>query len=119
MMMLRLVYTVGCGSIQTFTNYLAMARNIIRFGLLARLFQNLRLLVPLIKDYWRGNYRDVSIKSVVIFVVALAYIISPIDLIPDYIIGLGQIDDAAILVFSLYFLEKELRKYKEWKDGNG
>jgi uncharacterized membrane protein YkvA (DUF1232 family) len=58
-------------------------------------------------------------KSIVIFVVALAYIISPIDLIPDYIIGLGQIDDAVILGLSLYFLEKDLRKYKEWKDSNG
>jgi len=96
-----------------------MPRNIIRFGLFARLFQNLRLLIPLIKDYWKGNYRDVSAKSIVIFVVALVYIISPIDLIPDYIIGLGQIDDAAILGLSLYFLEKDLRKYKEWKYRNG
>jgi uncharacterized membrane protein YkvA (DUF1232 family) len=52
-------------------------------------------------------------------VVGLAYIISPIDLIPDYIIGLGQIDDVAILGLSLYFLERELLKYKEWKDRNG
>ena len=58
-------------------------------------------------------------KSIVIFVVALAYIISPIDLIPDYIIGFGQIDDAVVLGLSLYFLEKDLRKYKEWKDRNG
>jgi uncharacterized membrane protein YkvA (DUF1232 family) len=119
MMMLRLVFTVECGSIQTCNNYSTMARNIIRFGLLARLLQNFRLFAPLIKDYWKGNYRDVSTKSIVIFVVALIYIISPIDLIPDYLIGLGQIDDAAILGLSLYFLEKELRKYEEWKDGDG
>jgi uncharacterized membrane protein YkvA (DUF1232 family) len=97
-----------------------MARkNIIRIGLLARLFQDFKLLFPLIKDYWKGTYRDVSAKSIVTFVVALAYIISPIDLIPDYIIGLGQIDDAAILGLSLYFLEKDLQKYKNWKDRNG
>jgi len=97
-----------------------MAKNsIIRLGFLARLFQDLKLLIPLIKDYWKGTYRDVSVKSIVIFVVALAYIISPIDLIPDYIIGLGQIDDAVILGLSLYFLEKDLRKYKEWKDRKG
>jgi len=96
-----------------------MSKNsIIRLGFLARLFQDLKLLIPLIKDYWKGTYRDVSVKSIVIFVVALAYIISPIDLIPDYIIGLGQIDDAVILGLSLYFLEKDLRKYKEWKDRN-
>jgi len=97
-----------------------MSKNsIIRFGLLTRLFQDLRLLIPLINDYWHGTYRDVSVKSIVIFVVALAYIISPIDLIPDYIPGLVQIDDAVILGLSLYFLEKDLRKYKEWKDRNG
>ena len=87
-------------------------------GFLARLFQDLRLLIPLIKDYWKGTYRDVSAKSIVIFVVALAYTISPIDLIPDYIPGLGQIDDAVILGLSLYFLEKDLWKYQEWKDRN-
>ena len=78
-----------------------------------RLFQDLKLLIPLIKDYWKGTYRDVSTKSIVIIVVALAYLISPIDLIPDYIIGLGQIDDAVILGLSLYFLEKDLMKYKQ------
>ncbi len=96
-----------------------MPRNNVRFGLLARLFQDLKLLFPLIKDYWQGTYRDVSAKSIVIFIVALAYIISPIDLIPDYIFGLGQIDDAAILGLSLYFLEKDLIKYKAWKISGG
>ena len=93
-----------------------MAKNIVRLGLLARIFQNFKLLLPLIRDYWKGTYRDVSIKSIVILLVGLAYIISPIDIIPDYIIGLGQIDDVAILGISLYFLEKDLIKYKEWKD---
>ena len=96
-----------------------MSKNIIRFGLFARLFQNFGLLLPLVKDYWQGNYRDVSAKSIIIFAAALAYIISPLDLIPDYIIGLGQIDDAAILGLSLYFLEKDLQKYKQWKDKEG
>ena len=41
---------------------------------------------------------------------------SPIDLIPDYIIGIGQIDDAAVVGFCLYLLRKDLRKYKEWME---
>ena len=93
--------------------------NIFRLGFLIRLFQDLKLLIPLIGDYWKGRYRDISSKSIIIFVVALAYIISPIDLIPDYIVGFGQIDDAVILGFALYFLKKDLIKYKEWKDMNG
>ena len=96
-----------------------MPRNIIKFGLLARLLANLKLLVPLVKDYWTGAYRDVQAKSIVIFGAAILYIISPVDLIPDYIIGLGQIDDIAILSLSLFFLEKDLLKYKEWRDRQG
>ena len=108
---------MGWGSVQRYND---MGKNsIVKFGFLARVFSDLRLLLPLIRDYWKGTYRDVSVKSIVTFIVALAYIISPIDLIPDYIIGLGQIDDAAILGFSLYFMEKDLKKYKEWKDRHG
>jgi uncharacterized membrane protein YkvA (DUF1232 family) len=111
----RFVFSEG-GSTPRYND---MPKNIVRFGLLARLIQDLKLLFPLIRDYWKGTYRDVSVKSIVIFIVALAYIISPIDLIPDYIIGLGQIDDVAILGFLLYFLEKDLMKYKEWKGKSG
>jgi uncharacterized membrane protein YkvA (DUF1232 family) len=94
-------------------------KNIFRLGLMARLVQDLKLLFPLIRDYWRGTYRNVSLKSIIIFIVALAYIISPFDFIPDYIVGLGQIDDVAILGLSLYWLEKDLLKYKQWKAGEG
>jgi len=76
------------------------------------------VITPLIRDYWKGTYRDVSGKSVNIFILTLAYIISPIDLIPDWIFGLGQLDDVAILAFGLHLLEKDLMKYKRWKDRN-
>ena len=96
-----------------------MNKNIIKLSLLTRLFQDLKLLFPLIKDYWKGAYRNVSAKSIFIFMVALAPIISPIDLIPDYILGFGQIDDAVILGLALNFLEKDLAKYRAWKDRKG
>jgi uncharacterized membrane protein YkvA (DUF1232 family) len=107
-----------CGDQPNFAIIMAM-KSIIRLGLAARIIQDLKLLIPLIRDYWKGTYRDVSAKSIIVFIVALAYIISPIDVIPDYILGLGQIDDAAILGLSLYFLEKDIMKYKDWKDREG
>ena len=116
---IKIVCTVAWGSIRLFIDCETMAKNIVKLGLLARLFQNLKLLLPLIRDYWKGTYRDVSIKSIVIFLMGLVYIISPIDIIPDYIIGLGQIDDVAILGTALYFLERDLIKYKKWKDRQG
>lgn len=88
---------------------------IFKLGLWNRLIEDFRLLFALIKDYWKGTYRDVSIWSVVVFALAAAYVISPIDILPDYVPLLGQIDDAGILIFSLYLLERDLHKYKDWK----
>jgi len=39
--------------------------------LMVRLFQDFRLLIHLIKDYWEENFRGISAKSTVIFFVAL------------------------------------------------
>ena len=88
---------------------------LIRVNLWRRLINDFKLLFSLIKDYLKGSYRDVSIWSILVFSFAIIYILSPIDIIPDLMLGFGQIDDAAVLLLCLYFLEKDLYKYKEWK----
>jgi len=92
--------------------------SLLNVGLLSRLIGNFKLLYSLIKDYWKGKYRRVSLWSVLIFIAGIVYVISPIDIIPDFLPLVGQIDDAIILVLCMYFLEKDLQKYKEWKIKN-
>jgi uncharacterized membrane protein YkvA (DUF1232 family) len=90
-------------------------RNMIRMGLVGRLARDFKLLFSLAKDYWKGNYRDVSLFSIVLFATTIAYILSPFDFLSDFVPGLGQIDDALLLLLCLYFLEKDLYKYRDWK----
>ncbi len=85
------------------------------FGLWGRLLEDFKLLFFLIRDYWNGTYREVSLYSIIVFVLTIGYILSPYDLLTDFIPGLGQIDDVAILLLCLYFLEKDLYNYKNWK----
>lgn len=87
-------------------------------SLLRRLFEDIKLLFLLVRDYWDGVYRDVSIWSILVFTIGIIYILSPIDIIPDFNLGIGQIDDAAVLLFCLYFLEKDLYKYRGWRVEN-
>ncbi|MBW1783195.1 MAG: DUF1232 domain-containing protein [Deltaproteobacteria bacterium] len=84
-------------------------------GLLYRLLLNLKLIIPLIKDYWTGKYRKIPILSIIGILFTAFYLINPFDLIPDYLLGIGQIDDALVLALCLFLLEKDLRDYKRWK----
>lgn len=59
-----------------------------------------RLLVELVRD------ARVPLKSKAVLGAAAAYIVSPIDLIPDFVPFFGRVDDAAVLVLAVdYFLE--------------
>ena len=90
-----------------------------KYGIIRRLLACCRLLFPLIKDYWRGRYRKVSSVSIIAFFITLFYIICPIDLLSDFVPGIGQIDDAVVFALFLYLVEKDLTKYYEWKMRNG
>jgi|AntAceMinimDraft_2_1070361.scaffolds.fasta_scaffold00823_10 uncharacterized membrane protein YkvA (DUF1232 family) len=92
--------------------------SLIKIGLWSRLLEDFKLLYSLLKDYWKGGYRDVSFWSILVFVAGILYVIFPIDILPDFIPLIGQIDDAMILICCIWFLEKDLLKYKEWKIRN-
>lgn len=83
---------------------------------LERYAKDLLLLMSLVKDYYQGNYRDIPYKTISAAVVGLLYVLNPIDLIPDFIPFIGQVDDALVLKFCLKLMEKDLLKYKTWKN---
>jgi uncharacterized membrane protein YkvA (DUF1232 family) len=89
--------------------------NLLKIGLWNKLIEDFRLLCSLIKDFWKGEYRDVSPWSILLFAFGIIYVLCPIDILSDFIPLIGQIDDALILLLCIYFLEKDLHKYKEWK----
>ncbi|NCC25994.1 MAG: DUF1232 domain-containing protein [Deltaproteobacteria bacterium] len=47
---------------------------------------------------------------------ALAYVVMPVDVIPDFIPGLGWIDDTFVLAMVISTIESELRDYKAWRN---
>ena len=51
---------------------------------------------------WRLLWdNQVPFSAKLVPILTILYILSPIDLIPDFIVGLGQIDDLAILILGV------------------
>ena len=48
-------------------------------------------------------------------VAALIYVVSPLDLVPDFLIGLGLLDDVAIVGWAMSRLKDEVDKYQSFK----
>jgi uncharacterized membrane protein YkvA (DUF1232 family) len=75
----------------------------------------IKLLGRLVRAYANGSYRQISVGNIVMVVAAILYFVTPIDLIPDAVPGVGLVDDASVLAFVLAKLEIELDRFSAWE----
>lgn len=94
-----------------------ITEKVIKSGPLQRFIKDVALLISMVKDYWAGVYRRLPWWVIAAIVFALLYILSPIDLIPDFIPFIGLLDDALVMGLCLALIEQDLLKYQEWKEG--
>ena len=80
-----------------------------------KVLTRLRLLWMVVGDYAMGRYRRVPWRSVVVCAAAIAYVLSPVDLIPDVLVPVGWTDDLLVLALAWGMVKKELREYCAWK----
>ncbi len=85
-------------------------------GKLRRFSTDIRLMFSMLGDYWQGNYREVPWKSIAAIAGALIYVLNPLDLIPDLLLGIGFLDDAGVVAACLAFVESDLLRYAAWKE---
>lgn len=78
--------------------------------------ESLALLQSLCLAWWRGEYRAVSNKALVSVVAGLLYFLSPLDLIPDFLLGVGLLDDVAVLAWIMRTWGRELDAFVAWRD---
>lgn len=77
---------------------------------------DLRLLINLFKDWYNGVYREIPWYSIAAIILGFLYLLSPVDLVPDMIPVLGQVDDVVIIRWILTHIAKQdLNKYRQFK----
>lgn len=84
-------------------------------GLLEKYSELGKLMLGMLKDYRKGNYKQVPWFTIGSIVFAFLYVLNPFDIIPDFIPGLGYIDDLSVFTIALRFVETDLHKYLDWK----
>jgi len=84
-------------------------------GPLGEVWSYLTALFRLLRAYIRGEYRDLSWISIVLVTVGIIYFVSPIDLIPDALPGIGHIDDAALIAFVVAQIKADLDNFLAWE----
>ena len=76
------------------------------------------LLVSLVKSCFKKEYNHIPTGTIIGVVGALIYFLSPIDIVFDFIPGLGYVDDATVLLFCIMSMKSDLDDYKKWKELN-
>ncbi len=84
-------------------------------GRLAEIWDSLLVSFRLLRAYATGQYRDIPWSSLLSIVAAVIYFVMPLDLIPDFILALGLIDDAALLGWILTSLKSDIDNFIEWE----
>jgi uncharacterized membrane protein YkvA (DUF1232 family) len=70
-----------------------------------------RLMVMVGSDYLAGRYTRLPAASVWAILFALLWVVSPVDVIPDVIPGLGWVDDAFVVAMVFRAIRRDLRRY--------
>jgi uncharacterized membrane protein YkvA (DUF1232 family) len=85
-------------------------------GPLKRFIEDGKVLRALIKDWRAGNYRQALYGTIAAIAFALLYVFNPFDIVPDVLPFVGVLDDATVIGALLMLVERDLKKYRSWKE---
>ena len=85
-----------------------------------QLFEVALTLVRLVRSYIRGEYRDIATSTIITGLAVLLYVLSPIDLIPDFIPVFGFLDDLSLVSWFVGKFHGEITRFRNWEqNGRG
>ncbi len=84
--------------------------------MIGRLKSDLPLLFRLLKAWKAGRYPGLSVRTLASLAVAILYVVIPMDVVPDFIPGIGFLDDAAVLALVLHGMAQDLSAFRIWEE---
>lgn len=72
-------------------------------------------VIDMVRDYKNGSYKEIPLRTIVAATSMIVYLVSPVDLMPDFVPIAGQADDIAIVTIALKVMHDDLEDYRKWK----
>lgn len=65
------------------------------------------------RDVSTGQYKNYNLTNLLLVVASLIYLVTPADMLPDFMPGIGLVDDVSIIAWAAKQVVDELDKYKK------
>ncbi|PYV38500.1 MAG: methyltransferase type 11 [Acidobacteria bacterium] len=82
---------------------------------LRNIWESLMSLCRMLRAWARGDYKGLPWKTIVMAMAAALYFLDPLDIIPDFIPGIGYLDDAVVLGFVVNSIRSDLERFLQWE----
>ncbi len=82
---------------------------------LAEVWDALMAAMRLLRAYARGDYRDIPWSSLLSIIATVIYFVTPLDLIPDFLLAFGLLDDVALIGWVLTSLKGDIDRFVDWE----
>ena len=83
-------------------------------GFLHQYWQDIKTSFALLKDWYMGNYTKIPFRMVASIAGAMLYLVSPLDVVPDWVPFGGLLDDALVLAAIFALSRRDLDEYLNW-----
>jgi len=86
---------------------------------LKSVWADLMAVLRMLRAWSKGEYQSLPWKTIVLSLATVIYFLNPFDVAPDFIPGVGYLDDALVLGFVVNSIKKELEKFLRWESEAG
>ena len=80
---------------------------------------DVKLFFAMLRDFVTKKYPYLPLRVCIVVAGALAYLLAPLDFLPDFIPALGFVDDAALIALCVKFAAQDIDDYKAWLKEKG
>lgn len=84
-------------------------------GRLEQVRTELTTMVAMLRAWASGAYTGVSRTALLSIAAGIVYFVSPLDAIPDFLLGFGLLDDVAVIGFIVQQVRAELAAFSAWQ----